>query len=121
MAVSSQVVVHQISMSIGLSTSVRLHESPVDLQLLIMLHAVWSSPRWHRLSSANLHFTIESPNFLFQFVIYLVEPSLSEGSHFLGVCLTSLGCVVAVYVVLILAGDHSLVIILEMKEEVCKI
>ena len=43
------------------------------------------------------------------------------GGHALGVCLTSLGCVVAVYVVLVLAGGHSLVVILERGEEVCEI
>ena len=36
------------------------------------------------------------------------------GGHVLGVCLTSLGCVVAVYVVLVLVEDHSLVVIPEM-------
>ena len=59
--------------------------------------------------------------FLFQFVIYLVELRLSEGGHVLGVCLISLGCVVAVYVILVLAGVHSLVMIPEMDEEVCEI
>ena len=43
------------------------------------------------------------------------------GGSVLGVCLTSLGCVVAVYVVLVLAEDHSLVVISEMGEEVCEI
>ena len=36
----------------------------------------------------------------------------------LGVCLTSLGCVVAVYVVLVLAEGHSLVVIPEIGEEI---
>ena len=57
--------------------------------------------------------------FLFQFAIYLVGPKLSEGGHVLGVCLTCLGCVVAVYLVLV--EDHSLVVISEMDEEVCEI
>ena len=35
--------------------------------------------------------------------------------------MTSLGCVVAVYVVLVLPGGHSLVVIPEMGKEVCKI
>ena len=43
------------------------------------------------------------------------------GGHVLAVCLTSLGCVVAVYVVLVLAEGHSLVMIPEMSEEVCEI
>ena len=43
------------------------------------------------------------------------------GDHVLGVCLTSLGCVVAVYVVSVLAEGHSLVVIPEMGEEVCEI
>ena len=43
------------------------------------------------------------------------------GGLILGVCLTSLGCVVAVYVVLVLAESHSLVVIPEMGEEVCEI
>ena len=43
------------------------------------------------------------------------------GGHVLGVCLTSLGCVVAVYVVLVLAEGHSLVVFPEMGEEVCEI
>ena len=59
--------------------------------------------------------------FLFQFIIYLVEPRLSEGGHVLRVCLTSLGCVVAVYVVLVLAGSHTLVIIPEMDKDICQI
>ena len=59
--------------------------------------------------------------FLFRFPIYLVGPRLFVGGHVLGVCLTSLGCVVAVYVVLILAEGHSLVVITEMGEEVCEI
>ena len=59
--------------------------------------------------------------FLFQFAIYLVGPRLSEGGHVLRVCLTSLGCVVAIYVVLVLAVGHSLVVIPEMDEEVCEI
>ena len=59
--------------------------------------------------------------FLFQFVIYLVGPRLSEGGHVLGVCLTSLGCVVAVYVVLVLAEGYSLVVNPEMDEEICEI
>ena len=45
---------------------------------------------------------------------------LSEGGHVLGVCLTSLGCVVAVYVVLVLARGHSPVVIPEMSKEVCE-
>ena len=48
---------------------------------------------------------------LFQFIIYLLEPRLSEGGHILEVCLTSLGCMVAVYVVLVFAGGHNLVMI----------
>ena len=56
--------------------------------------------------------------FLFRFAIYLVGPRLFVGGSVLGVCLTSLGCVVAVYVVLVLAEDHSLVGIPEMGEEV---
>ena len=59
--------------------------------------------------------------FLFQFANYLVGPGLSKGGHVLGVCLTSLGCVVAVYVVLVLAGGHSLAVIPEMGKEVCDI
>ena len=59
--------------------------------------------------------------FLFQFAIYLVGPRLSDGDHVLGICLTSLGCVVAVYLVLVLAVGHSLVVIPEMVEEVCDI
>ena len=59
--------------------------------------------------------------FLFQFTIYLVGPRLSERGHVLGVFLTSLGCVAAVYVILVLAEGHSLVVILEMNEEVCEI
>ena len=43
------------------------------------------------------------------------------GGHVLGVCLTSLGCVLAVYVVLVLVEGHSLVVIPEMGEEVCEI
>ena len=43
------------------------------------------------------------------------------GGSVLGVCLTSLGCVVAVYVVLVLVEGHSLVVISEMGEEVCEI
>ena len=50
---------------------------------------------------------------LFQLVVYLIQHKLSEGGHVLGVCLTSLGCVVAVYVILVLAGGHSLVVILK--------
>ena len=60
-------------------------------------------------------------SFLVQFVIYLVESKLSEGSHVLRVCLTSLGCVVAVYVVLVVARGHSLAMIPQMDEEVCEI
>ena len=33
------------------------------------------------------------------------------GGHDLGICLTSLGCVVVVYVVLVLVKVHSLVVI----------
>ena len=115
-------------LSIGLSTSVRLQGGPTDLQSLTMWYAVWGSP--HRLSSLNPLFTIESPNFpipvrnLFswtRFAIYLVGPRLFVGGLVLGVCLTSLGCVVAVSVVLVLADSHSLVVIPEMDEEVCKI
>ena len=43
------------------------------------------------------------------------------GGLVVGVCLTSVGCVVAVYVVLVLSEGHSLVVIPEMGEEVCKI
>ena len=43
------------------------------------------------------------------------------GDHVLGVCLTSRGCVVVVYVVLVLAEVHGLVVIPEMSEEVCEI
>ena len=56
--------------------------------------------------------------FLFRFAICLVGPRLYEGDHVLGVCLTSLGRVVGVYVVLVLAEGHSLVVIPEMGEEV---
>ena len=59
--------------------------------------------------------------FLFRFAIYLVGPRLSEGGLVLGGCLTSLGCVVAVYVPLVLAEGHNLVVIPEMGEEVCEI
>ena len=59
--------------------------------------------------------------FLFQFAIYLVGPRLFLEGSVLEVCLTSLGCVVAVYVVLVLAEGHSLVVIPEMGEEVCEI
>ena len=59
--------------------------------------------------------------FLFRFVFYLVEPRLSKEGHVLRVYLTSPGCVVTVYVVLGLAGGHSLVIIPEINEEVCEI
>ena len=59
--------------------------------------------------------------FLFQFAIYLVGPRLFVGGLVLGVCLTSLGYVVAVYVVLVVAEGHSLVVIPEMGEEVCEI
>ena len=43
------------------------------------------------------------------------------GGLVLAVCLTSLGCVVAVYVVLVFAEGHSLVVIPEMGEEICEI
>ena len=43
------------------------------------------------------------------------------GGLVIGVCLTSLGCVIAVYVILVLAEGHSLVVIPEMGEEVCEI
>ena len=43
------------------------------------------------------------------------------GGHVLGVCLTSLGCVVAVYVVLVVAEGYSLIVIPEMGKEVCEI
>ena len=56
--------------------------------------------------------------FPFQFTIYLVESRVSEGGHVLEVCLTSLGCMVAVYVVLVLAKGRSLVVIPEMDKEV---
>ena len=46
--------------------------------------------------------------FLFKFAIYLLGPRLSEGGHVLAVCLASLGCVVAVYVVLVLLGVIAL-------------
>ena len=59
--------------------------------------------------------------FLFQFAIYLVGFRLSEGGHVLGVYLTSFGCVVAVYVALVLAGGRSLAVIPEMGEEICNI
>ena len=112
-------------LSIGLSRSVRLQGGPVDLQSLIMWYAVWGSPHWHRLSSPNPHFTIESPNFpilirnLFSWTQAFREWPCPRG------CLTSLGCVVAVYVVLVLAEgslvDHSLVVIPEMSKDVCEI
>ena len=57
--------------------------------------------------------------FLFRFAIYLVGPRLFVGGLVQGVCLTSLGCVVAVYVVLVLAEGHILVVIPEISEEVC--
>ena len=56
----SQLIRYRIS--IGLSTSARLHGDLVDLQSLIMWYAVWGSPHWHRLPSTNSRFTIESPN-----------------------------------------------------------
>ena len=59
--------------------------------------------------------------FLFQCAIYLVGLGLSEGDHVLGVCLSSLECVVAVNVVLVLTGGHSLIVISKMGEEVCEI
>ena len=59
--------------------------------------------------------------FLIRCAIYLVGPRLFEGGLVLGVCLTSLGCVVTVYVVLVLAEGHSLVVTTEMGEEVCEI
>ena len=59
--------------------------------------------------------------FLFRFTVYLIGPRLFEGGLVLGLCLTSLGCVVAVYVVLALAEGHSLVVIPEMGEEVYEI
>ena len=43
------------------------------------------------------------------------------GGLVLGARLTSLGCVVAVYVVLVLAEGHRLVVVPEMGEEVCEI
>ena len=49
--------------------------------------------------------------FLFRFAIYLVGPRLSRGGLVLGVCLTSLECVVTVYVVLVFAEGHTLVVI----------
>ena len=54
----------------------------------------------HQISTSPLSNQI----FLFQFVIYLVESRLYEGGRVLEICLTSLGCVVAVYMVLVLAG-----------------
>ena len=93
----------------------------MNLQSLTMWYAAWGTPHWHRLSLPNPHFTIESPNFPIPVLIYLVEPRLSEGGHALGICLISLRRVVAVYVVLVLAGDHSLVMIPEMNGEVCEI
>ena len=59
--------------------------------------------------------------FLFRFAVYLVGPRLFEEGLVVGVCLTSFGCVVAVYVVLVLAEGHSLVVIPEMGEENCEI
>ena len=61
--------------------------------------------------------------FLFRFAVYFVGPRLFEGGLVLDreVCLTSLGCVVAVYVVLVLAEGHSLVVIPEWVEEVYEI
>ena len=59
--------------------------------------------------------------FLFQFAAYFVGPRLFEGGLALGVCLTSLGCVFAVYVALVLVEGHSLVVIPEMGKEVCEI
>ena len=59
--------------------------------------------------------------FSFQFVIYLVEPRISKGGHVLGVRLTIFECVVAVYVVLVLARGHSFVMISEMDKEICEI
>ena len=59
--------------------------------------------------------------FPFRFAICLVGPSLFEGGLALGVCFISLRCVVAVYVVLVLAEDHSLLVIPEMGKEVCEI
>ena len=59
--------------------------------------------------------------FLFRFAVYLVGPRLFERGLAFGVRLTSLGCVVAVYVVLVLAEGHSLIVIREMGEEVCEI
>ena len=43
------------------------------------------------------------------------------GGRVQGLCLTSLGCVVAAYVVLVLAEGHSVVVISETGEEVCEI
>ena len=61
--------------------------------------------------------------FLFRFAIYLVRPRLFEGGLVLGVCLTSLGLVVAAYVIglLVLAEGNSLVVIPEMGKEICEI
>ena len=81
------------------------------MQSLTMWYGVWGSPHWHGLSP-NPHFTIESPDFPIP-VCNLVVPRLSKAGHVLGVCLTSLGCVVAVYVVLVLVGGHSLIVIPE--------
>ena len=58
---------------------------------------------------------LSHPIFLF------LGPMLFKGGNVIGVCLTSLECVVAVYVVLVLAGSHNLVVIPEMGEEVCEI
>ena len=108
-------------MSIGLTTSVRLHGGAVDLQSLIMGYAVWGFSHWHILSSPNPHFTIESPNFLIPVRNLFSWAQAFQRRPVLGVCLTSLGCVVVVYVVLILAEGHSLVVIPKMDKEVCEI
>ena len=46
--------------------------------------------------------------FLFRFAIYLVGPRLFVGGLVLGICLTSLRCVVAVYVILVVAEGPAL-------------
>ena len=108
-------------LSIGLSTSVRLQGGPIDLQSLTMWYAVWGFPHWHRLSSPNPHFTIESANFLIPVRNLFNWTQVIVRGLVLGVSLTSLGCVAAVYVVLVLAEGHSLVVIPEMGEDVCEI
>ena len=86
-----------------------------------MWDAVWGSPHWHRLSSPNPHFNIESPNFPIPVGNLFSWTQTFDGGLVLGVCFTSLECVVAVYVVLVLAEGHNLVVIPEMGKKVCKI